>query len=139
LTRRDLRDASHAASSLASAARAAAAKRRYGRLKATYLLVGSVGPHGYSRSRSNPWVTAMWMLWVAVVALLLWYFDIGFMGQISGWWIALLFGIAFVWFEVFEKRLGLDKKAAFDELDKAKKERIKRQMEQARNFRSRRM
>lgn len=81
----------------------------------------------------------MWMLWVAVVALLLWYFDIGFMGQISGWWIAALFGIAFIWFELFEKRLGLDKKAAFDELDKAKKERIKRNMDQAKNFRSRRM
>lgn len=113
--------------------------RCYGRVKATYLQVGWGGPHGYSQIGTDPWVTAMWMLWVAVVALLLWYFDIGFMGQISGWWIALLFGIAFVWFEVFEKRLGLDKKAAFDELDKAKKERIKRQMEQARNFRSRRM
>jgi small Trp-rich protein len=81
----------------------------------------------------------MWMLWVAVAALLLWYFDIGFVGQISGWWIALLFGLAFIWFEVFERRLGLDKKKAFDELDKAKKERIKRTMDQAKNFRSRRM
>jgi len=81
----------------------------------------------------------MWLLWVAVVALLLWYFDIGFMGQISGWWIAALFGLALIWFEVVERRLGLDKKAAFDELDRAKKKRIERQMEQARNFRTRRM
>ncbi len=81
----------------------------------------------------------MWILWVAVVAALLWYFDVGFLGQISGWWIAALFGLAFIWFEIFERRLGLDKKAAFDELDKAKKERIARQMEQTRDFRSRRM
>lgn len=80
----------------------------------------------------------MWMLWIAVVALLLWYFDIGFMGAISGWWIALLFGLAFVWFELFERRLGLDKKKAFDELDKAKKERIRKQMEAMKNFRARR-
>lgn len=81
----------------------------------------------------------MWLLWAGVVLLLLWYFDIGYFGEMSGWWVALVFGLAFVWFEVFEKRLGLDKKKAFDELDKAKKERIKRQMEQAKNFRQRRM
>lgn len=80
----------------------------------------------------------MWMLWIAVVALLLWYFDIGFMGQISGWWIALLFGICFIWFEVFERRLGLDKKKAFDELDKAKRERHARDMAKLRDPRSRR-
>ncbi len=82
----------------------------------------------------------MWMLWAAVAALLLWYFDVGFMGQISGWWIALLFFLAFLWFDVIEERLGLGKnKRAFDELDKAKKDRIKRQMEAMKNFRSRRM
>ena len=81
----------------------------------------------------------MWMLWVSVAALLLWYFDVGFMGAISGWWIALLFFICFIWFDVIESRLGLNKRQAFDELDKAKQERIKRQMEQVKNFRSRRM
>lgn len=80
----------------------------------------------------------MWMLWIAVVALLLWYFDIGFVGQISGWWIAALFGIAFIWFELFERRLGWDKKRAFDELEKAKKERIKKNMEEIKGFRGRR-
>ncbi len=80
----------------------------------------------------------MWMLWIAVVALLLWYFDVGFVGQLNGWWIALLFGLALIWFEVFERRLGWDKKRAFDELDKAKKERIKKNMEEVKNFRGRR-
>lgn len=80
----------------------------------------------------------MWMLWIAVVAFLLWYFDVGFVGQLSGWWIALLFGLAFIWFEVFERRLGWDKRRAFDELDKAKKERIRKNMEEVKNFRGRR-
>ena len=81
----------------------------------------------------------MWLLWAGVVLLLLWFFDVGVFGQMSGWWVAGVFVAAFIWFEVFEKRLGLDKKKAFDELDKAKKERIKREMDRAKDFRSRRM
>jgi small Trp-rich protein len=93
----------------------------------------------YSGSRASSGDTDMWLLWVGVVLLLLWYFDIGVFGELSGWWVAVPFVLAFIWFEVFERRLGLDKKKAFDELDKAKKERIKRTMEQAKNFRQRRM
>ena len=80
----------------------------------------------------------MWILYIAVAALALWFFDIGFMGRISGWWIALLFGIAFVWFEFIERRLGLDKKKAFDELDRSKRARVRRQMDDIRNVRTRR-
>lgn len=79
----------------------------------------------------------MWLLWVAVGVLALWYFDVGFVGQISGWWVAALFALAFVWFELFERRLGWDKRKAFDEFEKAKKERIKRQSAQIKNFRGR--
>lgn len=80
----------------------------------------------------------MWLVWFGVVLWLLWYFDIGYFGQMSGWWLVVPFVMAFIWFEVFEKRLGLDKKAAHDELQKTKKERIKRNLEQMKNFRVRR-
>jgi len=71
------------------------------------------------------------MLWVGLVLLLLKLGDIGPFADLSWWWVVLPFIGAFIWFELFEKRLGLDKKKAFDELDRAKQERIKKTMEQA--------
>jgi len=50
----------------------------------------------------------------------------------------LPFGVGFLWFELVEKRLGMDKKKGFDEIDKAKKERIKKRLEADKNPRSRR-
>ena len=80
----------------------------------------------------------MWLVWAGVILSLLWYFDVGYFSQMSGWWCIVPFVLAFLWFELFEKRLGLDKKAAHDELVKAKKDRIKRNIEQMRNFKVRR-
>jgi small Trp-rich protein len=71
----------------------------------------------------------MWLVWAGVILWLLWYFDIGYFGQMSGWWVVAPLGLAFVWFELFEKRLGLDKKAAHDEFEKQKQERLKRNIE----------
>jgi len=48
------------------------------------------------------------------------------------------FGVGFLWFELVEKRLGLDKKKAFNEMDKAKADRIKKRMEVDKNPRLRR-
>jgi len=47
----------------------------------------------------------------------------------------LPFVIALVWWEFFERRLGLDKKKAFDELEKAKQERIARALEREKSSR----
>lgn len=77
----------------------------------------------------------MWLVWAGVILALLWYFDIGYLGQMSGWWVLLPFGLAFVWFELFEKRRGLDKKAAHNEFEKQKQERIKRNMERTKRGR----
>lgn len=57
------------------------------------------------------------------------YFEIGFMENISWWWIVALFFFTFVWFEFFERVLGLDKKKAHDTMDKAQKERAKKYFE----------
>ncbi|MCS7101584.1 MAG: TIGR04438 family Trp-rich protein [Burkholderiaceae bacterium] len=74
----------------------------------------------------------MWLLWLGVALLVLKLLGVGPFADMSWWWVALALVAAFVWFEVFEKRLGLDKKKAFDELERAKQERIKRALEQAR-------
>jgi hypothetical protein len=46
---------------------------------------------------------------------------------------------AFLWFDLIEERLGFNKnKRTMDEIDKAKKERIKKALEKDKNFRVRR-
>lgn len=70
----------------------------------------------------------MWLLVPAVIALLLKL--LGFPPQIedlSWWWITGAFAVAFLWFEFIERWLGFDKKKSFDELERAKEERLKRQ------------
>jgi small Trp-rich protein len=73
----------------------------------------------------------MWMLWLGLVLLILKLLEIGPVETLSWWWVVLPFIGALIWFELFEKRLGLDKKKAFDELDRAKQERIKKTMADA--------
>ena len=68
----------------------------------------------------------MWLLLAALGMLGLWYFDVGSVGQLSGWWIAGLFLLAFLWFEFGERLLGFDKKRINDEYEKARQARIKR-------------
>jgi small Trp-rich protein len=71
----------------------------------------------------------MWLIWVGVALIVLKVLDISVFSEVSWWWIALPFGLAYLWFELVEKRLGLDKKKAFDEIEKAKKERIRKRLE----------
>ncbi len=71
----------------------------------------------------------MWLLWLGVALLVLKLLGISVFADLSWWWVALPFVLALIWFELFEKRLGLDKKKAFDELERAKQERIKKALE----------
>lgn len=80
----------------------------------------------------------MWFIWVGVAMIILKVLDISVFSELSWWWIALPFGVGFLWFELVEKRLGMDKKKAFDEMDKAKKDRIKKRLEVEKNPRLRR-
>jgi small Trp-rich protein len=80
----------------------------------------------------------MWMLWLGLIFLILKLLDIAPVADWSWWWVCLPLIGAFIWFELFEKRLGLDKKQAFDELQKAKEERIRKTMERDKNYRVRR-
>jgi small Trp-rich protein len=71
----------------------------------------------------------MWLLWVGVTLLVLKLLDFWIFGELSWWWVALPFVAAFVWFEAFERRMGWDKKQAFDEIDQAKAKRIREQLD----------
>lgn len=64
---------------------------------------------------------------IIIVALsLLRFFEIGPVAELSWWWIVGLVGVAFVWFEFIEKMLGLDRRKADEQMEKARKERIEK-------------
>ncbi|MBX9721440.1 MAG: TIGR04438 family Trp-rich protein [Candidatus Obscuribacterales bacterium] len=71
------------------------------------------------------------MLLLIPVAILyaLKLFEVSFMDQVSWWWVNGFAFLAFLWFEFFERILGLDKRK--DELhhEKMRKERLKRNFE----------
>jgi small Trp-rich protein len=71
----------------------------------------------------------MWLLLVGLVLLVSKLLEFGPLAELSWWWVLAPFLLALVWWEVFERRLGLDKKKAFDELEDAKKRRIARALE----------
>jgi small Trp-rich protein len=80
----------------------------------------------------------MWLVLVGLILLVSKLLEIGPLVDLSWFWVLLPFVVALVWWEVFERRLGLDKKKAFDELEQAKKERIARALERDRVNRPRR-
>lgn len=57
------------------------------------------------------------------------YFEVWKFAEMSWWWVIGLMIVAFIWFEFIEKILGLDKKKAFDEDDKRRKERLAKQFD----------
>lgn len=61
---------------------------------------------------------------IIVLLLVLRYLEFGPFADLSWWWIAGLMAFAYVWFEFIEKALGLDKRKAHDESDKARKNRV---------------
>lgn len=65
---------------------------------------------------------------IIVIVLLsaLRYFEVGPFADLSWWWIGGLFLIAFIWFEFIERMLGLDKRKAHEQLEKARQERVKK-------------
>ncbi len=69
------------------------------------------------------------MILIIILALLygLKFAEIGFMEQISWWWVNGFAFLAFLWFEFIERALGLDKKNEDILHEKMKKERLKRE------------
>ena len=71
----------------------------------------------------------MWLIWFGVALIVLKLLEISVFATMSWWWIVLVGAVAFVWFEFVERRLGLDKKKAFDEYDDTRKRRIEQALE----------
>jgi len=71
----------------------------------------------------------MWFLWAAIALLVLRFFEVSVFAGVSWWWVACAFAVAFIWFEFIEKSLGLERKKAMDEMEAARKARIKRALE----------
>ena len=71
----------------------------------------------------------MYLLWIGVVFIILKVLEVGPFAELSWWWVVAPLALAYIWFEIFERRLGLDKKKAFDEMDKHKQKRIKQALE----------
>lgn len=65
---------------------------------------------------------------IIIIALLtvLKYMEVSFLDNISWWWIVGLMVLAFLWFEFFERMLGLDKHKADTQTEMMKKNRLKR-------------
>jgi small Trp-rich protein len=67
------------------------------------------------------------LLIIPIVALsILRYFEVGPFANLSWWWIAGLFAIAFIWFEFIERMLGRDKRKSHESLEKARQDRVKK-------------
>ena len=63
----------------------------------------------------------MFLIILIVVLSLLRYFEISIFADLSWWWIGALLAVTVLWFEVFEKMLGLDKKKAHETLKRRAK------------------
>ncbi|MTW10898.1 TIGR04438 family Trp-rich protein [Pseudoduganella eburnea] len=64
------------------------------------------------------------LLIIALVALK--YFEVWKFADLSWIWIVLIMGVAFVWFEILEPMLGLDKRKAHNVDEQRRKDRIKK-------------
>lgn len=73
------------------------------------------------------------LVWIGSLLLLLKFFEIGPFVDVSWWWIIVPLVLAFIFFEVIEPLFGLDKKKAHDELEKAKKRRVKQQLDKTKH------
>jgi len=71
----------------------------------------------------------MILIILTVGLTLLKYFEVSFMANISWMWIIGLFLFTFIWFEFFERVLGLDKKKAHAKFEKMQKERARKTFE----------
>ena len=65
---------------------------------------------------------------IIIIALLslLKYLEVEFLSSLSWWWIIGLAFFAFLWFEFFERMLGLDKHKDDEHTEAMKKARLKR-------------
>lgn len=64
------------------------------------------------------------LLIIALVALK--YFEVWKFAEMSWWWVVGVMGFAFVWFEIVEPMLGLNKRKAHNVDEQRRKDRVKK-------------
>lgn len=70
----------------------------------------------------------MYLLWIGVLGVLLKFFEVGPFATIDWLWILAPLAVTFLWFEVFEKMFGLDKRNVESaQWEKNRKDRVKEQ------------
>lgn len=67
----------------------------------------------------------MYLVWIGLALVVLKLVDFKYIGEWPWWWVLTPLALALVWFEFFERRLGLDKKRAHDEYEATRQKRIK--------------
>jgi small Trp-rich protein len=68
----------------------------------------------------------MWLIWIGLVLMILHFAGIGPFAGLPWWGWGLPFLLAIFWFEVIERRFGLDRKKDYNEMDQAKRKRIRK-------------
>lgn len=71
----------------------------------------------------------MTLIILTITLAVLKYFDVGFMTNVSWWWVTGSFLCTFIWFEFFERVLGFDKKKAHIKFEQIQKDRAKKNFE----------
>jgi len=66
----------------------------------------------------------MYIIILIALLVLLRVMEFGPFADLSWGWIIGLMVLAYIWFEFIEKMLGLDKRKAHDDLDKARADRV---------------
>jgi small Trp-rich protein len=66
----------------------------------------------------------MWLIGIGVLFVVLHFAGVAPFADMKWYLWCLPLVVAFIWFEFFERRLGLDRKKAMDEMDDAKRRRI---------------
>lgn len=75
----------------------------------------------------------MYLLWIGVVLVLLRYLELGPVADVSWWWILTPLAAAFLWFEVFERMFGRDRRQVESiEWENRRKERVAQQFQDPR-------
>ncbi|MEI7443401.1 MAG: TIGR04438 family Trp-rich protein [Burkholderiales bacterium] len=67
----------------------------------------------------------MALLWIGVLLVLLRWFEVGPFAGLSWWWVLAPLGLAFLWFEAFERIFGFDRRQVDQmESERRRKERV---------------
>jgi small Trp-rich protein len=83
-----------------------------------------LSPYACPKRRST-----MPIIVIIVLLSILKYLEVDIVANLSWWWIAGLLFVAFIWFEFVERIFGLDKRAAHEQLEKNRQERVKKAFE----------